>query len=114
MKNSLITTVKKINDKLCVELPGKVVAKLAINEDQNIEFGCSNNITIWKSGNIDVPNDVFEQLMVMFTTENFVFQWINKKQKYLLGRIPITMLNTSKGKEEVIGLIERLQRGDFS
>ena len=61
-----------------------------------------------------MPTDVFNALLEVFKTEDYAFQWLNKKQKYLLGKTPITLLNTSAGKEEVLGLIERLKLGDFS
>ncbi|NMM42553.1 antitoxin Xre/MbcA/ParS toxin-binding domain-containing protein [Pseudoalteromonas arctica] len=114
MKNPLCSKAVNIDGKLMIEIPEPVIKKLAISPDDFIEFGNAKTVSIWKSENVDVPTDVFEILIDIFKTEDYVFQWLNKKQKYLLGKTPITLLNTSAGKEEVLGLIERLKRGDFS
>ena len=74
----------------------------------------TTNVTIWKSENIDVPDEVFSLLLRQFKTEDNVFQWLNKKQRYFQAKTPISMLTSEPGKEKLLGLIERLQRGDFS
>ncbi|MCG9732341.1 hypothetical protein L1D44_21405 [Shewanella sp. Isolate13] len=114
MKNPLCSKAVNIDGKLMIEIPDPVVEKLAISSGDFVEFGSTKNVSFWKSENVDVPTDVFNALLEMFKTEDYVFQWLNKKQKYLLGKAPITLLNTSAGKEEVLGLIERLIRGDLS
>jgi len=114
MKNPLYSKAVNIDGKLMIEIPEPVIEKFAISPGDFVEFGSTKSVTIWKSENIDVPTDVFEILIDIFKTEDYVFQWLNKKQKYLSGKAPITLLNTPEGKEEVLGLIERLKRGDFS
>lgn len=114
MLNPTTTKAIKIDGKLHVALPDKVIEKLAINEGQNVEFGITSNITIWKSENIEVPDDVFALLLRQFKTEDNVFQWLNKKQRYSQGKTTLSMLTSELGKEKLLGLIERLQRGDFS
>ena len=79
-----------------------------------IEFGYSRDVKIWKRENIDISSDIYRKLKGIFKTENNVFQWLNRKQNYLIGKAPISLLNEAKGKEKVLGLIERLERGDFS
>ena len=106
MKNPLCSKAVNIDGKLMIEIPEPVIEKLAISPDDFVEFGNAKTITIWKSKNIDVPTDVFEVLIDIFKTEDYVFQWLNKKQSYLLGKAPITLFNTSAGKEQVLGLIE--------
>lgn len=114
MKNPLMAVAIKMDEKLYIELPKQVVEKLAIHEGQNVEFGITANVTLWKSENIEVTDEVFNLLLQQFKTEDYVFQWLNKKQRYFQGKTPLSMLTSVSGKEEVLGLIERLQRGDFS
>ena len=97
-----------------IEIPKPIIEKLAISPGDFVEFGNSKNVSIWKSENVDVPTDVFEILIDIFKTEDYVFQWLNKKQRYFQGKTPLSMLTSASGKEKVLGLIERLQRGDFS
>lgn len=61
-----------------------------------------------------MPDEVFSLLLRQFKTEENVFQWLNKKQRYFQGKNPLSMLTSEPGKEKLLGLIERLQRGDFS
>lgn len=114
MLNPTSTKTIKINGKLHVALPDSVIEKLEINEGQNVEFGITSNVTIWKSENIDVPTDIFDLLLKQFKTEGYVFHWLNKKQRYFQGKTPLSMLTSEAGKKEVFGLINRLQRGDLS
>lgn len=114
MLNPATTKAIKIDGKLHVVLPNSVIEKLAIKEGQNVEFGITSNVTIWKSENIDVPKDIYDLLLKQFKTEENVFQWLNKKQRYFQGKTPLSMLTSEPGKEKLLGLIERLQRGDFS
>ena len=114
MKNPLCSKAVNIDGKLMIEIPESIIEKLAISPGDFVEFGSTKNVTIWKSENVDVPTNVFNTLLDMFKTEDYVFQWLNKEQKYLSGKAPITILTNPEGKKEVIGLIERLKRGDFS
>lgn len=114
MKNPLCSKAVNIDGKLMIKIPEPVIEKLAISPGDFVEFGSTKNVSIWKSENVDVPTDVYNALVEMFKTEDYVFQWLNKKQKYLSGKATITMLTNPEGKKEVIGLIERLKRGDLS
>jgi len=114
MKNRFSSEVLLINDKVYAEIPKRIKEKLSISPGDNIEFGCGPYVKIWNSENIDVPSDIFEKLMDMFKTEDYVFQWLNKKKKCLLGKAPITILSDPAGKKEVLDLINRIQQGDFS
>jgi len=114
MKNKLASNIVVINNRHYVEIPNVIKDKLELSQGDQIEFSCNPHIKIWKSKNIDVPTDVFDKLMGLFNAEDYVFQWLNKKQSYLLGNTPISMLSDPGGKEEVLGLIERLEQGNFS
>lgn len=114
MKNKLTSNIVVINNEYYVAIPKTIEDKLELSSGDQIEFSCDPHIKIWKSKNIDVPTDVFNKLIGLFKGEDYVFQWLNKKQSYLLGNTPISMLNDPDGKKEVLGLIERLEQGDFS
>ncbi|PAJ74341.1 hypothetical protein CJF42_11175 [Pseudoalteromonas sp. NBT06-2] len=114
MKNKLTLNIVVINNQYYVAIPKTIEDKLELSSGDQIEFSCDPHIKIWKSKSINVPTDVFDKLMGLFKTEDYVFQWLNKKQSYLQGNAPISMLSDPGGKEAVLGLIERLEQGDFS
>ncbi len=114
MKNSNASKIKVINGTFCIELPKKIITHMWLTSADVIEFGYSKDVKIWKRENIDISSDIYRKLKGIFKTENNVFQWLNRKQNYLIGKAPISLLNEDKGKEKVLGLIERLERGDFS
>jgi len=114
MKNTNATKVKVINGSFYIELPEKIVTHMGLTSEDVIEFSYSKNVKIWKREDIEIPSDIYRKLKIIFKTENNVFQWLNRKQNYLIGKTPISLLNEPKGKERVLGLIERLEHGDFS
>ncbi len=114
MKNPLCSKAVNIDGKLMIEIPEPVIEKLAISPDDFIEFGNAKSVTIWKSENIDIPADVFNQLALIFKSDEYIFHWLNSKQKSLLGRTPAQLLNGPSGKAQVLSLINRINRGDFS
>ncbi len=114
MRNSLTAQVRKNNENLYVEIPKELVEHLSLMTGDYLEFEISKNITLWKSSNIDVPNEIFQPLLKLFKTENHAFKWLNKKQHFFSGKAPIELLNEPGGKDQVLDLINRIRLGDFS
>ncbi|MCL1137746.1 hypothetical protein [Shewanella pneumatophori] len=114
MKNPLCSKAVNIDGKLMIEIPGSVIERLAISPGDFVEFGNAKSVTLWKSENIEIPAEVFEQLALIFKTDEYVFHWLNSKRKTLLGKTPAQILLEPDGKEQVLGLINRINRGDFS
>ncbi|MCL1137736.1 antitoxin Xre/MbcA/ParS toxin-binding domain-containing protein [Shewanella pneumatophori] len=114
MKNPLLSEVKKDNEKLYAEIPVEVLEHLALKPGDFIEFGITTDVSIWKSHNIDVPREIFQPLIDMFKTEQNVFHWLNKGLPALSGKAPIEILSEPDGIEQILDLINRIKRGDFS
>lgn len=114
MINSNASKITVIKNKFYVELPDEIVSHMKLSSKDIVEFTYSNDVRLWKSEGIEVPHEIFTKLKEVFKTNDYVYQWLNKKQKYFLGKAPVSLLRDPKGKEAVIGLIERLKRGDYS
>ena len=96
-----------------IELPAQVIEKLSVSNGDNAEFGLGKHIHLWKSPNIDVPDDIYNRLLDIFKTDDVVFR-LNSKRAFFQGKAAIELVSTDVGKEKVFELLERLATGDIS
>jgi hypothetical protein len=114
MKNKMTGQIREFEGKLFMELPGQVIEKLSLSSGDNAEFGLGKHIHLWKSPNIDVPEDIYNRLLDTFKTDDVVFQWLNSKRAFFQGKAAIELVSTDVGKEKVFDLLDRLATGDMS
>ena len=81
MQNALKSEIQEIDSKLYAQIPSEVGEQLDIKLGDFIEFGIAGSVTLWKSQQIDVPEEVFQPLLKTFKTPNYAFQWLNRKQR---------------------------------
>jgi len=114
MKNKLKGQIRELDGKLFIELPEQVIEKLSVSNGDSAEFGLRKHIHLWKSPNIDVPDDIYNRLLEIFKTDDVVFQWLNSKRAFFQGKAAIELVSTDVGKEKVFDLLDRLATGDMS
>lgn len=114
MKNKLTSQIMEFEGKLFMELPAQVIEKLSVSKGVSIEFGLGKHVRLWKSHNTEVPEDIYKHLLDTYKTDDMVFQWLNTKREFLLGKAAIEIISTDEGKEKVFELLHRLATGDIS
>lgn len=114
MKNKLTSQIKEIEGKLFLELPSQVIENLSVSHGDNVEFGIGKEVNLWKSHNTDVPDDIYERVLDTVKTDELVYQWLNVKRQFFLGKAAIELISTDKGKDKVFELLDRLAMGDIS
>ncbi|MGK0270074.1 MAG: hypothetical protein ACI88H_000709 [Cocleimonas sp.] len=108
--------VKKIDDKLFLELPDEVINRLSITDaDSFIITLTRGNMMLHKSPDIDIPEVVYSQLFTLFKgNDEMIAEWIHAPKAFLANKAPIEMLNSDRGINSILDLIYRLRTGDFS
>lgn len=114
MNNILTSQIKEIEGKLFVELPLQVIEKLSISHGDNVEFGIGKQVDLWKSHNIDVPDDIYERVLDIVKTDELASKWLSTKRAFFQGKAAIELVGSDEGKEKVIEFIDRLAMGDLS
>lgn len=114
MKNKLTSQIKEIEGKLFLQLPSQVIENLLVSQGDNVEFGIGKQVSLWKSQNTDVPDDIYERVLDTVKTDELVFKWLNTKRAFFQGKAAIEMFSTEDGKEKIFELLDRLARGDIS
>jgi antitoxin component of MazEF toxin-antitoxin module len=110
------TSVKKLGNKLCLELPDSITNQFNISENDHIQFSIAkNSIVISKSINTEIPEIVLSALSTLLKSDNEkIAQWLNTPKPTLNNKAPMELISTDKGIDKVLDLIEQIQTGDFS
>lgn len=114
MKNQITTAVISHNEKLMIALPKSIIEKLELAEGDEVNFTVGTDVIITKNLDIDIPDELYAELKSLNQNDEMMLRWLNKKQAILLGKSPVETLKDPDGMEQVLSLINRLKRGDFS
>jgi hypothetical protein len=118
MKLTNITTsnVKKVEDSLYLELPNNVISELSICEsDTFIVTVSKGKVQLIKSSNTDIPEVLYNELSSLFKgDEEVIAQWLQTPKALLENKAPIEFLNSERGIETILDILNRLKSGDLS
>lgn len=108
--------VKKIDNKLFLELPDGAIKGLGITDADNFIITLTRGvITLNKSLDIDVPDAVYSQLSTLFKgNDEIIAKWLQTPKALLADKAPIEMLNSDRDIKSILDLINRLRTGDLS
>ena len=108
--------IKKIDNKLFLELPEDIIIALNINELDTLSFTIKQEkIVIWKSSELDIPKVLYEELLGFYKgDEAIIYKWLHTPKSYFDNNSPIEVLKTERGLESILDLINRLKTGDLS
>ena len=69
-----------------------------------------------KSKNLsqNVPDNIVQLATKVFGAHDKVELWLSTPINVLNGNTPITRLNTDEGIDEVIAILRKIQKGEFS
>lgn len=107
--------VKKINNKLFLQLPEEIINDLSITDSDHFIISLKQEVvTLRKSIEIDISDVVYSQLSTLFkSNDEIIAKWLQTPKTLLENKAPIEMLNTEHGIESILDLIKRLKTGDF-
>ena len=108
--------IKKIDNKLFLELPDEVIKALSITDANNFIITLTRGVmTLHKSREIDVPDVVYSQLSTLFKgNDEMIAKWLQAPKAFLANKAPIEMLNSDRDIESILDFINRLRTGDLS
>lgn len=107
--------VKKVEDSLYLELPNNVINELSICESDTFTITVSKGqMQLMKYSNTDIPEVLYNELSSLFKgDEEVIAQWLQTPKALLENKAPIEFLNSERGIETILDLINRLRTGDF-
>jgi hypothetical protein len=109
-------SIKRIDDKLFLELPDEVLKDLSITELDTFAFTIEHEkIVLYKSLEVDIPDILYNELITLYKgNEAIIYDWLHTPKLLLENKAPIEILNTKLGLEYILDLINRLKTGDLS
>lgn len=108
--------LKIINSKPYIEIHCDVINDLSSNDFDNLAYTLrEGKIVIWKPSELDIPEVIYNELFTLFKgNEDVISRWLDTPKPFLVNKSPIEILETEKGLESILDLINRLKKGDLS
>lgn len=96
-------------------IPESLISEIVLNEGQNLSSIFEQELNACQKEAFFMLCKIWSMLMLHFNKrEDLVVSWLKRSKRPLSGQSPTKLMQSIAGGQAVLGIIERLNTGDFS
>lgn len=97
------------------DIPESLISEIVLNEGQNLSSISEQELNDRQKEAFFMLCKIWSMLMLHFNKrEDLVVSWLKRPKRPLSGQSPTRLMRSNVGSKAVLGIIERLNTGDFS